>query len=342
MKNLDLAQSEIDTLRFLHKQIKDKNIAYKINAIILLAEGYSYQSVEKALLLDERTIRRFRDIYLEKGTDGLLENNYKGRQTKLSKEQEDELAKHLEENLYATASEICNYIKKKYKIEFTPDGLVITLHRLGFSYKKTKIVPSKADKELQEKFVKEYENLRNNQKSDEKVYFLDGVHPSHNVMPAYGWIKKGKEKEVKSNTGRQRININGVYSPDDGEIIIRDDESINAQSTIELFKTIEAMHPELSKIYIIRDNARYYTSKVVTEYLQSSRIEVIPLPSYSPNLNLIERLWKFFKKKVLYNKYYSTYLEFKNAVFAFFGNCQESYKEELTSLMTENFHIFQL
>ena len=115
-------------------------------------------------------------------------------------------------------------------------------------------------------------------------------------MPAYGWIKRGKEKGVKSNSGRQRIKINGVYSPIDGEIITRNDERINSQSTIELLKTIENKHPELSKIFIIRDNAKYYSSQLVKEYLETSKIEFIPLPSYSPNLNLIERLWKFFKK----------------------------------------------
>ncbi|HEO65834.1 MAG TPA: IS630 family transposase, partial [Spirochaetes bacterium] len=64
----------------------------------------------------------------------------------------------------------------------------------------------------------------------------------------------------------------------------------------ELFKTIEETHPELTKIYIVSDNARYYYSRVVREYLRHSRIELMPLPSYSPNLNLIEPLWKFFKK----------------------------------------------
>ncbi|MBE7547044.1 MAG: transposase [Planctomycetia bacterium] len=59
-------------------------------------------------------------------------------------------------------------------------------------------------------------------------------------------------------------------------------------------------------IYIISDNAKYYRSKLVKEYLANSRIKIKFLPSYSPNLNLIERLWKFFRKKILYNKYYDT------------------------------------
>ena len=292
-------------------------------------------------MLDDRTIRRYRDLYLKKGIGGLIENNYKGRQPKLTEHQENELVDHLKENLYSTAGEICKYIEETYNVKFTPDGMVITLHRSGFSYKKTKIVPSKADKEKQEKFVKKYEELKNDLKPNEKVYFTDGVHPTHNVMPAYGWIQKGEDKEVKSNSGRQRINLNGVYCPLDNEIIIRNDETINSQSTIKLLQELENRHPELDKIYVIRDNARYYTAQIVKDYLEDSKIEFIALPNYSPNLNLIERLWKLFKKKTLYNKYYNSFLRFKNAVFDFFENCSTRFKNELESLMTEKFHIIE-
>lgn len=325
----------------MHKEINEKRYAYKINTIILLAKGYTYKEIEKVLLLDDRTISRYRKIYLEKGIKGLLENSYKGRQPKLTDQQEVELVNHLEENLYATASEICKYIEKTYNIRFTSEGMVITLHRLGFSYKKTKIIPAKANKEKQEEFVKEYEKLKNHLNPNEKIYFMDGVHPTHNVMPAYGWIKRGVDKEVKSNSGRQRINLNGVYCPDDNEIIIRNDDTINSQSTIKLLQELENKHPELNKIYVIRDNARYYTSRVVKDYLKNSKIEFIALPSYSPNLNLIERLWKFFKKKTLYNKYYDSFIRFKDAVFEFFEDCSIRYKNELESLMTEKFHIFE-
>jgi len=341
MLNIKLSESELQDLIQMHRQIKGKKLAYRINAIILLAQGFTYPEVEKVLLLDDRTIRRYRDLYLEKGVEGLLESKYKGRQPKLTDQQEEELVDHLEKNLYTTAAEICKYIVETYNVKFTPDGMVITLHRLGFSYKKTKIVPSKADKEKQEKFVEKYEELKNNLKPNEKIYFMDGVHPTHNVMPAYGWIKKGKDKEVKSNSGRQRINLNGVYCPDDNEIIIRGYETINSETTIKLLQEIEEKHPELDKIYIIRDNARYYTAHMVKDFLEKSKIEFIALPSYSPNLNLIERLWKFFKKKTLYNKYYDSFIRFKYAVFDFFKNCSTQYKNELESLMTEKFHIIE-
>ena len=237
-----LNNDQIADLEATYKMVEYKRFANRINAILLLNKGYSYSQIEDILLLDKKTIKRYKQTYQKLGVDGLLQNNHKGGQSKLLKEQEKELAEHLDENLFSTASEVSKYVKKKYQIQYTVEGMVHTLNRLGFSYKKTKLIPSKADKEKQKKFVEFYKDLKKNLEESEKIYFMDAIHPTHNVMPAYGWIKKGKEKGIKSNSGRQRININGVYSPNDGEIIIRDDERINSQSTIELLKTIENKH----------------------------------------------------------------------------------------------------
>jgi len=87
-------------------------------------------------------------------------------------------------------------------------------------------------------------------------------------------------------------------------MVMRYDDSINAQSTIELFKQLEIEYPKAPKITIICDNARYYRSVLVREHLEHSRIELMSLPAYAPNLNLIERYWKYFKKMILYNHYY--------------------------------------
>lgn len=334
------AAAKIQELKKIHKSTKDKRLAYKINALILLYKDYTYQAIEDALMLDERTVRRYRDIYQEMGVDGLIIDNYKGGFSKLSLEQQRQLVADIESNLFPTAASVCAHVKKTMGVTYTPEGMVILLHRLGFSYKKTKNVPSKASREKQEAFLQQYEDLKENLKETEKIYFMDGVHPTHNVMPAYCWIRKGKEKEVKSNTGRERININGVYSPADQEIIVREDPSINSESTIKLLKQIESRHPDLSRIIIIRDNARYYCSQEVKDYLEDSKIEFLPLPSYSPNLNLIERLWKFFKKKVIANQYYENYADFKTAVMRFFEIDVGLYKDELRNLLTENFHLF--
>ncbi|MGH8477056.1 MAG: transposase [Methylococcales bacterium] len=109
---------------------------------------------------------------------------------------------------------------------------------------------------------------------------------------------------------------------------------------IKLFEQIEVCYPDVNKITIICDNARYYRSKLVQTYLNESKIELMFLPPYAPNLNLIERYWKYFKKNILYNRYFETFEEFKQACTRFFDHTEE-HLESLRSLLTENFQILE-
>ena len=154
------------------------------------------------------------------------------------------------------------------------------------------------------------------------VLFADGCHSVHNSVPDYGWIRKGRELELKTNTGRRRLNINGAYDVDRYEWSIVFPESVNAQSTCELFDKIETKYPNAGQIYLICNNAKYYQSRIVSDYLARSRIKMIPLPPYSPNLNLIERLKKFFRAKILYNRYFETCEEFVQTCKNFFRKVQ--------------------
>jgi len=232
------------------------------------------------------------------------------------------------------------YNTKISKVNYSVSGLTELLHRLGYVYKKPKLVPGKADTKAQEEFIASYRELKEAKGSKDPIYFMDGVHPQHNSVAACGWIKKGTVKELKSNTGRKRININGAINIEEMNPVVSYSDTINAQSTISLLKEIELKHTEAENIYIICDNARYYRSQKVTEYLETSKVELKFLPPYSPNLNLIERLWKYFHKIVLYNKYYETYHEFQKACKSFFKNIKR-YKKDLVSLLTENFQIIE-
>lgn len=155
---------------------------------------------------------------------------------------------------------------------------------------------------------------------------------------AYGWVKRGQDKLVKSNSGRQRININGALNAETLEVVIRTDDRINAQSTLKLFETLEKKHPNADSIFITLDNARYYKNKLVSVYLETSKIKLLFLPSYSPNLNLIERLWKFMRKTILYNQYYEKFLEFETAIMQFFADIAQ-YSNKLSTLLTHNFQV---
>lgn len=337
MKNF-LNDSQVKELRKEHRKIRQRNEADRIKSILLLNDGYNYEQIAKILLLDDSTIRRYISIYEKEGLKGLMLNNYKGGTSLLSQKQKEELIAHLESHTYHRAKDIVKHIKETYNIEYSEKGIVYLLHLLGFVYKKPKRIPGKADPEKQIEFIKEtYNKIKEKKGLHDRIYFMDATHPHHNPEPVYGWIKKGTIKEIKSNTGRNRLNINGAIDITDFNMIYREDDRINAESTIELFKQMEEKNPLAEVIFAIGDNARYYHAKNVTKYLARSKIELIFLPPYAPNLNLIERLWHFLRKKILCH-YYETFAEFRKAYLSFFENIHD-HKEELTSLLTENFEI---
>lgn len=338
MNKLTLTSAEIIALKQAHRACKDKRAADRIKAIYSLGMGFSVEDVVKILMLDEETLRNYVKRYQTGGINALITDHYMGSFSKLSAVQLHELNVHLEQNTYLTVEAIIAYVDEAYDVLYSVSGMTDLLHRLKFTYKKSKLVPAKADKEKQEQFLKQLEDLRKNKGTSDPILYMDGVHPQHNTMLAYGWIKKGQDNIIKSNTGRQRININGVLDADTHAVITHEAESINAISTIALLEKVEAAYPLAVIIYVICDNARYYRSKLVGKFLETSKIQLVFLPSYSPNLNLIERLWKFMKKQVLYNKYYEKFDTFKQTTLGFFENIQQ-YQTELDSLLTNNFQL---
>jgi transposase len=321
-----------------HRHERERRFADKIKSVLLIDKGWSYEQVAEVLLLDDSTVRNYLTQFTSGGVDSLLKDYFVGKVSKLSLEEEVNLVTHLTEQLYSTTKEVVAYVEERFGIHYKVGGMLHLLHRLGFSYKKTKLIPGKADAEKQQEFLERYEQLKNGLKPKDKVYFMDGVHPRHTPIASYGWIPTGTEGEIRSNTGRLRININGALNVEDMELIFRTDDSINSQSTVKLFQQIESKNPDAENIFVIADNARYYRSIIVQEYLKTSRIQILFLPSYAPNLNLIERLWKFFKKNILYNRYFETFQLFKEKSIQFLENISD-YSQQLENLLTENFHI---
>ena len=338
MRDYTLSKEEIAELEKFHRSLHDKRQADRVKAVIALSKGWSAAQVAEILLFDEKTSRHYFERYQKDGLDALMDDHYSGAESKLDKHQMSELESYLEEYIFTDAKSIIVYIYKQYKVRYSLSGVTDLLHRLGFSYKKPTHVPGKQDPAQQQAFLEEYEQLRASKGKNDPIYFADATHPQHNSVPSYGWIKKGQEKELKANCGRQRLNINGAINIETFESTTGFYDTINAQAAIHLFAKIEAKHPDADVIYIIVDNARYYRSCLLKEHVEGTKIKLIFLPPYSPNLNLIERYWKFFKKKVLNNRYYETFEEFKLACKSFFRK-RKKYLPELQTLLAENFHI---
>ncbi|RKY10027.1 MAG: IS630 family transposase [Planctomycetota bacterium] len=338
MRDYTLSNGKIAELEKLHRSLRDKRQADRVKAVLALSKGWSPAQVAEILLFDEKTSRHYFERYQQGGGQALLDDGYCGAEPKLNSHQLRKLERHLESHLLADAKSVIAYIKKQYNVNYSLSGVTDLLHRLGFSYKKPTHVPGKQDPAKQRVFLEEYEQIKATKGENDPIYFADATHPQHNSVPSYGWIKKGTEKELKANCGRQRLNINGAINIETLEPVTGFYDTINAQAAIHLFSKIQAKHPDADAIYIIIDNARYYRSCLLKESIEGTKLKLIFLPPYSPNLNLIERYWKFFKKKVLNNRYYETFDEFKQACKSFFRK-RKKYVPELKTLLAENFHV---
>jgi transposase len=338
MIDYSLPAKELAELRAAHRRTRDKREADRIKAVVLLASGRTAEDVAEALLIDPNTVRNHFKRYRQGGLPGLLQLAYRGSIGELGEAELALLEAHLQLHLYLSAKDVAAWVEETFEVAYTVSGMTALLHRLGFVYKKPRLVPGKANREAQEAFLAQYEELKKNQGENDVILFMDAVHPQHNPVLGYGWIKRGETHEVPSNSGRRRLNINGAVDLERLEPTVRYDATIDASSTIALFDQLVLAYTYAACIYIICDNAGYYRSKAVQAYLQTSRIKLVFLPAYAPNLNLIERLWKFFKKQVLYNRYYETFGGFRAACEDFFNNPQR-YKSELRSLLAENFTI---
>jgi transposase len=340
---LNLTEEEVQNLKQLHREQKDGKKRDRIKAILMLYDGYTAQEIAKVLLLNENTITGWKKRYLNrKDAIDWLANQCVGYQGKLSACEEKALESYVETSLINDSKQIQVFIRQEFGKNYSKSGVIELLHRLKFTYKQTTLIPSKHDPEKQAEFKRLYDEFIVNLKQDETCVFMDGVHPQHNTKCSHAWVKIGKEKQIKSNSGRRRLNIEGAYNPETQDIIFNDVKTISSENIIINLKKIETFYPNKATIYAICDGAGYYHSEEVKDYLKTSRIEIIKLPAYSPNLNLIERLWKLMRKKKINNFYYEKFKDFKGAVFDFLSNDSEEFKEELKQFIGYKLHLLKV
>ena len=169
--------------------------------------------------------------------------------------------------------------------------------------RKVGMIPAKADTEEQERFItEELEPCLEEAKSNKRVvFFVDAAH--FVLAPFLEILWSFKRLFIKAPSGRKRFNVLGALNAVTHELItVTNDTYINAQSFCDLLWCISRLDIRVP-ITLVLDNARYQKCKLVWKLAESLNIELLYIPPYSPNLNLIERLWKFVKKQCLYSKY---------------------------------------
>jgi transposase len=328
-------------LRMMRQQTSSP-VHRRMNALLLLDDGWTAERVAAALFIDADTVREHRRLYQAAGISGVERLQYEGGEPALTPAQLTALSAELDARLYLTAKAVCAFVERSFAVTYTAHAMAKLLKRLNFVYKKPKRVPAKANEEIQRTFFEATLGpLMAAANHDKPLYFVDGTHPSYTAHAAYGWIRKGQTRELKSNHGRTNININGALSWPGRDFVHRQTSGrITSAEMILLFEDLQARHPAATAIRVVLDNASYNHSKEVKAWLacDDCRVELVYLPAYAPNLNLIERFWWLFKKAAIYNQYFPTFAEFKASVEGFFSRL-DTYRDEIESLITDKFHF---
>mgnify|MGYP001566905424 FL=1 len=288
----------------------------------------------------ENTMRDYFQLYQNGGIEKLKELDFHQPASALQ-EHATTLEAYFREHPPATIKEAQSEIEALTKIKRSETQVRHFLKKLGMRCRKVGMIPAKADPEVQAAYLQATiePRLAEAQAGTRALFFVDAAH--FVLAPFLGFLWSFTRLFIQAPSGRQRFNVLGAVNAITHELItVTNATYINAESVCELLRKLAALNLGVP-LTLFLDNARYQKCALVFALAESLQIELCYLPAYSPNLNLIERLWKFTKKQCLYSKYYADFASFKAAIEACLAETHTTHKSALDSLLTLRFQTFE-
>jgi transposase len=345
MKPIHLDQSQRQDLRRRRRETPDRRIYERLSAVVWVADGKTRFEVAALLGCSVPQLAEWLRLFRNRGLDALCTLHHRGDPGKLSAGQVERLKQEISTGSFRNSDQVRLWVQETFGVRYSSSGIKDLLRRVGASYHRVTGFLWKADPEKQREFVARYERQKAaaQRPGARRVrrYFVDACHPLWGLELVYAcWLLVGQRSLAGMGSGRQRLNVLEAYSPDDQEYLdlrlTRD--NINGEQFMNLLRLLWATHPDTERFVLYLDRARYYGSLVVKNWLRRHpEFELEPLPTYSPNLNLIERLWKFLRQRAL-SRWHKSFEAMQAAVSEVLDHLSE-YRKELDTLMTEKFHI---
>jgi transposase len=311
-----------------------------MEALYLKSQGLAPEDICRLCSISKTTFYRYLHAYHEGGIDTLKEVPFYRRQSQLA-EYRTSIEADLRQRPPASVAEAAARIAQLTGLERGPTQVRQFLKSLGMKPRKVGQIPAKADVTAQEDFkTKHLEPRLDAAKAGQRlVFFLDAAH--FVFAPFLGVVWCFERLFVKAPSGRQRLNVLAALNATTRDIFtVSNLTYITSETVCELLQLLAGAHPGVP-LTIVLDNARYQRCALVQSLAQTLGIELLFLPAYSPNLNLIERFWKFVKKQCLYSKYYADHHAFQQAILECIAQAPEKHKEALASLLTLKFQSFK-
>src|SRR3954470_21047161 len=332
MKTIRLTPQPRQNLGERRRQAPDRRIYQRLSAVLWSDAGRTREEIADLLGVSTRQVGQWLRIFRNKGVDELCTLHYQGDPGRLGPAQAERLKQEIATGVFHNAEQVRTWVQDTLGVAYSISGIKDLLRRLGASYHKVSGFFWKADVEEQKKFVRKHRRHKREAGPGTRRDFVVACHPVWGVGPLYScWLLAGQRLYVGVGNGRKRLNILGSYCPDDHDYVdLRlTKENDTGEQFVKLLERLLARHPETAKFILYLDNARYYSKPCVKEWLARHRqFRLVPLPAYSPNLNLIERLWKFLRKKAL-NRWLKTFEEMQAAVAGVLDRLGD-YRDELT------------
>ena len=337
---LNISSADIFQLKYERYTYPCSLVQKRLQVLYIKSQlDLSHQMIAKIVGVHRDTVTDYIKMYNIGGLELIYKIGYGTNKSALEKEKES-LLDYFEQNPPHTINGAKEKIKELTGLERSPSQVRVWMKSHGLKYRKTGQIPAKANPEVQQEYVDKVLNPLILRAENEEIHllFMDAAHFVMGVFLSCLWSIK--RVFVKSSSGRKRYNVLGVANAISKEIHIWTNQTyINSESIIDFFEQLYAHYYD-KPIYIVMDNARYQKCQLVKYVAWQFNIHLIYLPPYSPNLNIIERLWKWVKKEALYARYYENFDLFQEAINTAIQKANTTHKEKIRTLLNLKFQMF--
>ena len=340
MIHIDFTPEQIDALHHERFHHPHPRVQQKMEAVYLKSQGLPHKDICRLTRITENTLRSFLRQYQEGGIERLKRTDWAGTTSELD-EHRGTLEEFFRKNPPRSTAQAAAAIERITGVRRGLTQVRRSLKGLGLKFRKVGMIPAKADADEQAKFLGEQlrPRLRQARRLRRVVCFVDAAHFLHG--PFLGSLWCFVRLLMRGPSGRKRFNVLGAIDAVTRELTtVVNDTVIDAMAVCESLRKLSARYAGLP-VTLVLDNARYQRCRVVQQLAAQLRIELLFLPPYSPNLNLIERLWKFVKKECLSSRYHESFERFKAAIMGCLDGIEGQHKEAIASLLTLNFQTFE-
>jgi transposase len=302
--------------------------------------GKSHQEIAAIAAVHPNSVTNCLKEYQQGGLDAVRQLHFYQPQSELQAHQTT-LKAYFEQHPCASLKEAAAKIEALTGLKRSLPQVEKFLKKMGLKCRKVGCLPAKADPDQQADFLSQQlqPRLDEAQAGLRAVFFVDAAH--FVLAPFLGFLWCFTRVFIPAPAGRQRFNVLAALNAVTHDlVVVTNDSYITATSVCALLHQLAALKLTLP-ITLVLDNARYQRCALVQDLAATLHIELLYLPAYSPNLNLIERLWKFVKKEALYSKYYQNFASFKEAITGVLNETSGKHKQALDSLLTLNFQTFE-